>query len=159
MLGMALQKRLKNQKGFTLVELMVIIVVLGILAAIAIANYQESIAIANGKAILTNLRIINDAIERYHFDTNKYPVNTGEQGLKELVNTGYLADVPKGIKKGEPVKFSSKGKTLKASDDYNYNLIDIAENREDEVYLHAKEATLGGWTFQEWMEYQENMEK
>lgn len=152
------KKHLNSQKGFTLVEIMVIIVILSVLAAIAIANYQETIAIANGKAILANLRIINDAIERYHFDTNKYPVNAGAQGLKELVDAGYITDVPKGIKKGEPIKFSAKGKSLKASFNFEYQLIDIAENRNDPFELHAKEATLGPYTFQEWIEYQERLE-
>lgn len=155
---MLLKKFLKSQKGFTLLELLVIVVILSILAAIAIANYQEAVAIANGKAILANLRVINDAIERYHFDTNRYPKDAGPKGLEELVSAGYIAAIPKGIKKGEPIKFSPKGKIFKATGDFSYLLADIAENRGDPNELHAKEATLNGLNFQEWIEIQEKLE-
>jgi len=63
-------KRLHNRKGFTLIELIVVIAILGILAVIAIprlAGLQEN---ANKKAIVANLKMINNAAVAYAADQN-----------------------------------------------------------------------------------------
>lgn len=57
----AIRKRM-NQKGFTLVELMVVIAILGVLAAIAIPKFSESTAAANTAKIQADLRTIESAV-------------------------------------------------------------------------------------------------
>jgi len=67
--------RLQNKKGFTLIELIVVIAIIGILALIAIprlAGLQEN---ANKKAVLANLKMLDNAIETYASDAN-VAVNT-----------------------------------------------------------------------------------
>ena len=54
-----------NQKGFTLVELMVVIAILGILAAIAIPKFSDSTSAANTAKIAADLRTIDSAIVMY----------------------------------------------------------------------------------------------
>jgi type IV pilus assembly protein PilA len=55
----------KDSKGFTLVELMVVLLILGILVAIAVPIYNRSVGEANKKAIASNLRTIDGAIMQY----------------------------------------------------------------------------------------------
>jgi len=55
----------KNQKGFTLTELMVVVVIIGILAAIAVPVYRVSTQKANRSAVEANLRTIDGAITQF----------------------------------------------------------------------------------------------
>lgn len=58
-------QRTNNQKGFTLVELMVVVVIIGILVAIAVPVYNNVTAKANRSAVEANLRTIDSAIMQY----------------------------------------------------------------------------------------------
>ena len=55
----------RNQKGFTLVELMVVVVIIGVLVAIAVPVYSNVTAKANRNAVEANLRTIDGAISAY----------------------------------------------------------------------------------------------
>ena len=55
----------KNQKGFTLTEIMVVVVIIGILVAIAVPVYRQSTTQTNRRAVEANLRTIESAIMQY----------------------------------------------------------------------------------------------
>ena len=60
----------KGNKGFTLVELMVVVVIIGVLTAIAVPIYNNATEKAKLNAIAANLRIINGAIGQYQANNN-----------------------------------------------------------------------------------------
>src|SRR5574344_2649937 len=66
-------KSLKSNKGFTLIELVVVIAILGILAGIAIPRFMDATATARGAKIVADLRTIDSAIVIYNAKTGKYP--------------------------------------------------------------------------------------
>lgn len=84
----ALHKRTKGDKGFTLIELIVVIAVLGVLATLIIPKVVGVKSDAETKAMQANARIIRNALERYYLDNEKYPVK-----LEELVER-YLDEIP-----------------------------------------------------------------
>ena len=85
-----IRKRL-NQKGFTLVELMVVIAILGILAAIAIPKFGDATATANTAKIQADLRTIDAAIVMYQAQQGKDPEGSD---VKVLKDAGLLVETP-----------------------------------------------------------------
>ncbi len=62
-----------KRKGFTLIELMVVVLILGALAAVAIPRLTRSSDTAKTNACNTNVDIINTQMELYYMDTGGYP--------------------------------------------------------------------------------------
>ena len=77
-------------RGFTLIELMVVISIILILMAIAIPIYQKSVEHARESALKQDLATLRSAIDQYTLDKEKAP-----QSLDELVSAGYLRQIPK----------------------------------------------------------------
>ena len=77
------------RRGFTLVELLVVMAIIATLLSIAAPRYFESVDRAKEAALKTNLRMLRESIDKYHADTGHYP-----QTLETLVQARYLAAVP-----------------------------------------------------------------
>ncbi len=76
-------RRLSSQRGFTLIEIMVVVVILGILVAIVAPNVIGKIDDAQITKVKTDLRAIESSLKFYRIDNFAYP--TTEQGLDALV--------------------------------------------------------------------------
>ena len=62
-----------NQKGFTLIELMIVIAIIGILAAIAIPQFASYRRKAYNSAALSDLKTVKTTLEAYYADNQFYP--------------------------------------------------------------------------------------
>jgi general secretion pathway protein G len=79
----------RNESGFTLVELMIVMTIIGLLAAIAIPSYIRSVQKAKEAVLKEDLHTMRTAIDSYTVDKEKAP-----QGLDDLVQGGYLKTLP-----------------------------------------------------------------
>ncbi len=79
-----------NRRGFTLIELMIVITIIGILAAIAVPNYQWGIIKAKEAVLREDLYNFRSVIDQFRADQGKYP-----DSIAELKEKNYLRDIPK----------------------------------------------------------------
>ncbi len=75
-------KCIGSDKGFTLIEIMVVVVILGILAAVVVPRVMDRPEQARITATQNNIRAIHSALDMYKLDNHQYP--TTDQGLEAL---------------------------------------------------------------------------
>jgi general secretion pathway protein G len=79
----------RGNRGFTLVEVLVVMVIIAILGGIGLYQYNNSITAAREATLKTNLFGMREAIDRYYADKNKWPAS-----LDTLVSEKYIREVP-----------------------------------------------------------------
>lgn len=84
---------MNKRRGFTLIELMIVIAIIGILAAIAVPNFKKAREQAREKSCYANMRVIQGAIEMYNMDNT--PMITSVDLTKLTGTGGYLKSDPK----------------------------------------------------------------
>jgi general secretion pathway protein G len=80
----------KRQRGFTLIELLVVCAIIGLLSAVAVANYRRSIVKAKEAVLHQDLYTMRTLINQYFADKGKYPSD-----INSLVEDHYLQSIPK----------------------------------------------------------------
>ena len=89
----------KTMSGFTLIEILIVVVILGILGAVVVPNILSRPDTARVQAAQTDLRALSQTLEIYRLDNFQYP--SSEQGLESLV------DKPSGFP--EPKNWNPEG--------------------------------------------------
>jgi general secretion pathway protein G len=82
--------RLRATRGFTLIELMVVMSIIVTLATIGLVQYRQSVLVAKEAVLKDDLFKMKEAIDQYYADKNQYPAT-----LEDLVSAGYLRALPK----------------------------------------------------------------
>src|SRR5215472_591594 len=88
--SMVLKSRGTRQRGFTLIEMIIVISIIAILVAIAAPIYKNHVLRARESVLKQDLQAMRDAISQYTQDKNKAP-----QDLNDLVSAGYLRALPR----------------------------------------------------------------
>ena len=76
-------------RGFTMIEMLIVMTLIIILASVGMAQYKNSTTRAEEAVLKENLFRMRDAIDQYYADKTKYP-----SGLDDLVSEGYIREVP-----------------------------------------------------------------
>ena len=82
-------RRRRNQHGFTLLELIIVVAIIGILATIAMPKLMHTPDKAKEAVLRTDLRTFRDVIDQYYADKGKYP-----ESLDVLVEDDYMRSIP-----------------------------------------------------------------
>ena len=126
------------QSGFTLIELMIVMAIIGILATLAIPSYVTAIKHAREAVLKEDLHIMRAAIESYTMDKGKAP-----QSLDDLVQSGYLKSMPE-----DPMTHSTDTWVPDTSDSM-YSL-DESEPGIDDVHSGSEETGSDGQPYSSW---------
>jgi general secretion pathway protein G len=81
---------LTRLRGFTLLEMMIVMIIMGILLSIALPIYTQSVVRAREAVLRNDLFELRKLISQYTLDKQKAP-----QSLEDLVSGGYLKEIPK----------------------------------------------------------------
>ena len=93
---------MSRRSGFTLIEIMVVVVILGLLAALVVPRIGPQVAEAQRTTAQTQIRSIEDALEMYRMHNGFYP--STQQGLEALVTAPTTSPVPKRYSEGGYLK-------------------------------------------------------
>jgi len=127
-----------RQGGFTLVELMVVMLIISILLAIAVPSFISAIRGAREAALREDLHTMRDAIEQYTEDKQQAP-----QSLDDLVTAGYLKKMPI-----DPMTHSSDTWVADQSD--TYTSIDESQTGIDNVHSGSDQVGSDGKPYSQW---------
>ena len=135
---MAAKRNNPGEQGFTLVELMIVMLIIGVLAAIAIPSYVSSLRNAREAVLREDLHVMRQAIDSYTMDKEKAP-----QSLDDLVTTGYLREIPP-----DPVTHSNS--TWVPDQDDSYQSVDQTAAGITNVHSGSTQTGSDGRAYTEW---------
>lgn len=127
-----------RSSGFTLIELMVVMLIIGVLVAIAVPNYISSIKAAKEAVLKEDLHVLRQAIDSYTMDKEKAP-----QSLDDLVQAGYLKKIPE-----DPMTHRTDTWVPEQSD--ALHSLDQTDPGIDDVHSGAQETGSNGQPYSTW---------
>jgi len=141
---MKMKMKRRMAAGFTLLEMIVVVAMIGILAAIALPNLIQMPRRAKEATLKTNLRTIRQAIDQFYGDLGYYP-----ESLEALTEEGYLRDVPI-----DPITENAEWELIyEVEDEYDYDEPETAVDTGPgviDVHSLSPEVALDGTPYAEW---------
>jgi general secretion pathway protein G len=128
----------RQQSGFTLVELMIVMAIIGILITMAVPSFVAAVRHAREAVLREDLQTMRMAIDSYTMDKQKAP-----QTLEELMQDGYLKSIP------EDPMTHSKESWVTGTSDAMYSL-DQTESGIDNVHSGSEETGSDGQSYSAW---------
>lgn len=127
-----------GKRGFSLIELMIVMTVISIIVSIAVPIYQRSIIRAKESVLRSNLFTIRTLIDEYTYDKQKAP-----QSLRDLVESGYLRQVPM-----DPMTGSSETWRIEMED--SMSSVNQTEPGIFDIHSGSEKKALDGTPYSEW---------
>lgn len=136
---------MKNkERGFTLIEIMVVVVILGVLAAIIVPNIISRVEDAKMVKAKQDINALENALEMYRLDNGNYP--TTDQGLQALIEKPQSEPIPNAWRAGGYIKQLRK-------DPWNrpYQYLSPGTHKEIDIFTYGKDTKgdhkteIGNW--------------
>jgi general secretion pathway protein G len=128
----------KRVRGFTLIELMIVISLILILVSIAVPNYRASVIHARESVLRQNLFTMRSVISQYTLDKQKAP-----QALDDLVQAGYIKQIP-----NDPM--TTKPDWTVAQEDSTVMSVDQEDSGIDDVHSSSEAISSDGTAYSTW---------
>jgi general secretion pathway protein G len=128
----------RRECGFTLIELVIVMTIISLLAAIAVPMYVQSVRNAREAVLKEDLRTLRSAIDSYTVDKQKAP-----QTLEDLVQAGYLKSMPV-----DP--FTHRSDTWVPAQDDTLASLDQTEAGINDVHSGAPGGAADGSSYASW---------
>ena len=93
-----MKRMLKEDRGFTLIEIMVVLIIIGLLARIVVPKLMGRTEEAKRTKTMVQIKNLQSALDLYKLDSGNYP--STEQGLQALVEKPAIGEIPKNWKEG-----------------------------------------------------------
>jgi general secretion pathway protein G len=132
-------RQFHNRRGFTLIEIMVVIVILALLAALVGPKIMGRTDDAKIQTTKTQIRSLESALKLYKLDNGVYP--TTEQGLNSLVTKPAVGVIPKNYKEGGYLESKNVPKDGWGND---YLYVSPGEHGDYDLYSYGADGVKGG---------------
>ena len=136
--GLVINGGQRSEGGFTLIELMIVMAIIGILSAIAIPSFVRQVQRAKEAALKEDLHTLRSAIDSYTVDKQQAP-----QSLDDLVQAGYMKTIPR-----DPM--TNRSDTWMTSQSETMTDINETQGGVDDVHSGSQELSSEGTSYNTW---------
>ena len=133
-----MRSKRRQESGFTLMELMIVMMIIGVLTTLAIPSFVGAVKSAREAVLKEDLRVMRTAIDSYTMDKQKAP-----QSLDDLVQEGYLKVIPE-----DP--FTKSRETWQTDISDALHSLDQTDPGIDDVHSGSQEQGSNGQPYSSW---------